>query len=253
MFILVSCVAVTGVWWLRRRAIERGDSASFLLAALPFALLYLAVPVPFAALSAVRSFQALGRTHLDPATVSALAVSIAQPIWLGGFLLVGVLCGVAALAASTRRSLGSSASPPAVERWGSVLGLGFLSVLSVLALPVLGLAQRTMAVAALIAQAGTTKMGTLADGAAATQLNPADVALAVSKGLTLAVFAGFPLVVLLLVAGAIIAVVSKLSLLDVSARFSWTVFALVALASVGFLIVSTMSLLALQQIPRLAS
>jgi hypothetical protein len=31
------------------------------------------------------------------------------------------------------------------------------------------------------------------------------------------------------------------------------VFALVALASVGFLIVSTMSLLALQQIPRLAS
>ena len=224
MFMAVAGVVMVGFWFLLRQSRDRHDSAPFVLAALPLALLFLIAPVPLTAVQTVRAFQSIG-ARKDGVRV---ALGMAQPLWLGGvgFLVaIGVAAGLQIAARLRLRSEDSSPDPDAARpTWGKWI----LLASSLLVVPVGVLTHLTRGIATLIMQA---VVPTPSAGAAAG-VDVARISALITSRLLIAALGGFPLLFIVLVFGVANLFTRINETSEALERFSWTVFAMVVVAGV---------------------
>ena len=233
MFIAVAGIVMVGFWFLLRQS-RRHGSAPFVLSALPLALLFLITPVPLIAVQSVRAFQSIGARN-NPGVKDAVfvALGIARPLWLGGVGFLVAMCGAAGLQVATRLSLRSEESSPYPDAAQPTWGKWILMASSLLVVPVGVLTYLTHGIATLIMQAGVQLTPSSGAQGAAAGVDVARFSALISSRLLIAALGGFPLIFIVLVFGVgnlFAARVSQTS--KALERFSWSVFAMVAIAAV---------------------
>jgi hypothetical protein len=236
MFIAVAGIVAVGFWFLFRQSRSGHGSAPFVLSALPLALLFLITPVPLTAVQSVRAFQSMGaRNNPDAKDAVRVALGIARPLWLGGVGFLVAMGVAAGCQVTTRLSLRSEESSADLTRptWGKWL----LVASSLLVVPVGILTHLTQGIATLIMQAGVQLTPSSGAQGAAAGVDVARFSELISSRLVIAALGGFPLIFIVLgfgVANLFAARVTKTS--SALERFSWSVFAMVAIAAVWYVV-----------------
>jgi hypothetical protein len=235
---IASLVLVAFVILLWQWRTGRG-SAQFVLAVVPFGLLFVLVPIPLSAVMMIRGFQAMAAAgHGGVKEAVTLALGIARPLWLGSiaFLVaMSIAAGLQMLASRLdRQPKGASAnSDGARTAWGNwVLIASPLLVVPVAILSYLMQAVATLTVRGSIELTRSVEAQDIAPG-----MNPAELSEIISSRLVLAGFVGFPLILAVLVFGVGTLFAARFSRSsDRLARYSWAVFAVVCIVTVWHLI-----------------
>jgi uncharacterized membrane protein len=95
---IAATLAIAGLWILFRQSKNGRDAVPFALAALPFAILVLVIPIPLVSVQTIRAFQNVGASgEADGKAVARLALGIARPLAFAALQFVGVLCVATAI------------------------------------------------------------------------------------------------------------------------------------------------------------
>jgi len=234
LFAGVGILVLAGFLALFMIARRPDDVPAFILAALPLALLFIIVPVPVMAIQTVRAFQAVAAEGHGGAKVARdVVLHIARPLWLGGAgFLVTMAVAAAAPALAARRATLADPDPPACgarPTWGNWI----LVPLPLVIVPVAALYRALMQVATITASAAVT----LAPGARPPAgLDPSEMSRTIAARLVVAALGGglVALVVAALAVGALVA--SRFTDSHRFAKYSWGVFAVVAVLAVWNLV-----------------